>query len=205
MDELEKLRKVLETTFGASLIKDFADLLYDTQTEIDNSKEKVLSEDYMSWIGKEIDKHSTLVSSEAFHGYNDDSLSNIDYLPVLFEIVEEYAKDNYEYPTNKAYGISYVIKDNDSFYEIGTVKGVPSTTYFVRESDIVDSAIDINDIRACKNTLRKENVEQKLSKLSNLISELMDENVSIDTIMECVDSSIMEKQIEKVKKLNKGN
>ena len=109
--------------------------IFNKQTTTNNQKPKILYTnllEYMKFLEEYTTKESRLTTN--IHLLKDDMTENeINYILMLnqlFEIINNYCKENHIYPSKNKYGTYYLIEYNNIGYYIGHFNKKESNTYF---------------------------------------------------------------------------
>ena len=127
-------------------------------------KEKILeSEEYLDWLEEYTEIKEKFTSDDS----NDE---NVQSLEALYLLVEEYAEENYIFPSKTSFGNYYTVKYNGINYNIGYMAG--QGIFFYCERTTEENLLDFKDILKGKKQPRAELIKLKLNKLTLLVSEL---------------------------------
>lgn len=107
----------------------------------------------------------------------------INNLNLFYEVIEEYAKENYIQPSRSDFGNFYSIKYNDIGYEIGVIFA-QGTLFFCQKTSVKDDYIDFVDIQNNKKQAKTDLIKSKLQELIDLIN-----NISIDVPIEEIEKT----------------
>lgn len=134
------------------------------EKKLKERKEKILeSEDYINWLEEYTEGKNKFTSDES----NDE---NVERLEALYLVIEDYAEENYVFPTKKTFGYYYTIKYNGVNYNIGFTNGQGAFFYCERTDE--ENILDFKDILEGKKMASAELIKLKLNKLNLLINEL---------------------------------
>lgn len=111
-------------------------------------------------------------------------INHVLMLKQLFEIINNYAKKNYIYPTKTKQGIYYLIEYNNIGYNIGHFLKESSNTYFCIKTTLNQQKnyISINNIIENKPLPKTLQIKQELLELSELIHKLSEQNIPLEAI-----------------------
>lgn len=123
---------------------------------------------------------------------------NIQDISLLYEIIQNYAQENYINPILTVCGNYYQIKHNNIGYHLGIMTG-PETIYYCMRSNEEENYIAFKDIQNNKKTQTSLFVNSKMKELTELINSMIDNDISSDIILDET-----EKTLQKVLK-NKKN
>lgn len=127
-------------------------------------KEKILeSEEYISWLEEYTREKNKITTDEPYD-------ENIESLEALYLVIEDYAEENYIFPSKTTFGYYYTVEYNDQKFNIGYMTGQGLLFYCERTEE--ESKIDFNDILEGKKQLSTELIKLKLDKLNLLVNEL---------------------------------
>lgn len=127
-------------------------------------KEKILeSEEYISWLEEYTKEKNKITSDEPYD-------ENIECLEALYLVIEDYAEENYIFPSKTTFGCYYTVEYNDQKFNIGYMTG--QGLFFYCERTEEESKIDFNDILEGKKQPSAELIKLKLDKLNLLVNEL---------------------------------
>ena len=156
--------------------------------------EIVSNNKYIKWLEEFTKKYPKFYNNDFFYEESDKvtkvDLENIDYLGLLFEGINDYAKKNYIYRVNESDYIDYYdIKYNNIGYRIGVLTGQGTIVYCEREI-VVDNAIDFNDIILNKKQKNTDYYNKRLLELSNIISYYYEQGIPLVAIEKTIDSTL---------------
>ena len=147
---------------------------------------KILKDDYyIGWVeyfmaGRDILYCYEFEESE----YLKKDIENIDLIPAFFQAIENYAKENYIYPTNAKYGYYYSIRYKSNGFDVGVTTGQGIDYYIAQPlSNDIYNFIDFEDILNNKKTDNCLNIKQE-------IINSYEDNVPIEAIEEVADDTI---------------
>lgn len=127
-------------------------------------KEKILeSEEYISWLEEYTREKNKITTDEPYD-------ENIESLEALYLVIEDYAEENYIFPSKTTFGYYYTVEYNDQKFNIGYMTGQGLLFYCERTEE--ESKIDFNDILEGKKQPSAELIKLKLDKLNLLVNEL---------------------------------
>ena len=163
-------------------------------------KEMHLSTDYIDWIEK-FTKENTIFATDSYL-YDEDAVSeeekeNIFLLEALFEVITEYADNNYINPEKKDYEIDYYIKHNDIGYQIGMNYGQGVTFHCARLEEPREESIEYKKLMSGVKLPSTIQAEYKLEELKELIERLVEEDVPIEAIHQTADATIQKIKVNK--------
>lgn len=173
-------------------------------------KELISNNKYITWLDKFTNKYSTFRDDDFL--YDKDNLSkedleNVDNLNLLFNGIENYAKDNFIYPYADSDFVNYYrIMYNNFGYEIGVITGQGTLFFCEKTNYIDDSFIDFNDIILNKKQKNTDLINKRLAELSSIITYFYEQNVPLFAIKSTVTDTlwqIEENSIKSTKKLLK--
>ena len=142
-------------------------------------KKMHLSTKYIDWIEK-FTKENTIFATDSYL-YDEDAVSeeekeNIFLLEALFEVITEYADNNYINPEKKDYEIDYYIKHNEEPRE---------------------ESIEYRKLMSGVKLPSTIQAEYKLEELKELIERLVEEDVPIEAIHQTADATIQKIKVNK--------
>lgn len=127
-------------------------------------KERILeSEEYINWLEAYTQKKGKFTNDES-------NEENVQSLEALYLVIEEYAEENYIFPSKTPFGCYYTVKYKDTSYNIGYMTG--QGIFFYCEKAEEESKLDFKNILEGKKELKTELLNLKLNKLNILLSEL---------------------------------
>ena len=127
---------------------------------------------------------------------------NVEKLSLFYEIIEEYAEENYIYPTPCDFGNFYRVKSNDFGFEIGVLIG-QGTVFFFNKSSLENDKvfIDFHDVITGKKQNNVDTINDALNSLSDTIKSAYDSGVPIEAIEGIFDKTIKSIKEDKPKTL----
>lgn len=136
------------------------------------------SNQYMDWLSKYSLKHESLSTGDCFSKKNISRYNrkNISRLPLLYELIDSYAKDNYIKPNSVEEGCYYAIKDRDNHYYIGIDYSDNLKYYCVRSESSTDE-VDFSFIRFGIKIKRTIEIDYYLNELGCHIEEIINKGV----------------------------
>lgn len=161
--------------------------------EKESIKKEMLSNDsYIKWL-----EHFTKEFLDFNHDswlYSPEEISKEDYENVIkitefFEIIDEYADNNYIYLKSIPSGGYYTISYNNVLYQIYVIVGqgaVFGCNRVESEEETELDAISYEDIKENKDSERKIFIDEKIQKLSKEVSELIEADIPIEAIENCI-------------------
>lgn len=164
-----------------------------TLVDINITKNIIKNDDYINWLEKFTTKNKIFNSDDWLYCPNkisEQNLNNVDKLKNFFEVIENYANDNYILPTPTEFGIVFEIKHNNVGYKIGMMSGQGICYYVVRIEKNIDDFIDYNLIKEANLTNRALMIKNKLGILEKFINNLVDEDVPVEAIVETTNKTL---------------
>ena len=163
-------------------------------------KEIISNTDYIVWLEKFTSEHPYFMGGDWL--YQSNKISKEDYQHVLelthlYMGIDKYANKNYLYPTLESYTSCYLIKFNETYFEIGIFYGQGTSAFCnrIKEVEKDEKFIDFNDVINNKEQASNKEIKKKLEMLSNFIETLTSENIPLEAIFETTNTTI-----EKLKK-----
>ena len=127
-------------------------------------KEKILeSEEYINWL-EQYTRNKNKFTNDESHD------ENVESLEALYLVIEDYAEENYVFPSKTTFGNYYTVKYNGVDYNIGYMAGQELFFYCERTNE--ESIIEFKDIIEGKQKPNVELIKLKLNKLNLLVNEL---------------------------------
>ena len=159
-----------------------------------------LSTEYIDWLEKFTEEHEVFATDTFL--YDEDKVTeeekeNISLLPVLFEVITEFADKNYISPKRDDFEMFYNIEYKGTGYEIGLNYGQGSSNYCVRQDEPEKDAISYENIMSGVKLLSTIQAESKLEELKELIEQLANDNVPVEAIHQATDTAIQKVKIKK--------
>lgn len=153
-------------------------------------------EEYINWLANfTLDVPKFYCDS---WGCSNQVIHNIQDISILYEIIQNFANENYIEPTLTACGNYYSLKHNNAGYNIGVMKG-PETIYYCTRVKNAENYIYFKDIQNNTKTSTALIVDTKTEELTKLINDMVESNISDQVILE-----VTKKSLQKVLK-NKKN
>ena len=139
---------------------------------------------------------------------NDTDRSNVEMLRLFYEGIEEYANNNYIYPTPCDFGNYYKVKFNKFGFEIGVLAG-QGTVFFCNKAPIENEKdfIDFYNVMIGKKQNNTDQIRASLDSLSQMVIATYENGVPIEAIINTLDDTIENitlKREDKSKKLLKN-
>ena len=137
------------------------------------------SSDYIDWLVKftnnkgGFDTSVLLYKADKYSERDQDNIRNIE---TLYEVVSEFAKENYIVPNFVEYGYYYSIKYKDVGFYIGIDVGQGTSFYCTRLDEVEDNSLDYMDIVNNNKLPETERKERRLEELSLIIDSLFKED-----------------------------
>lgn len=158
--------------------------------ELEQTGEELNKYDYIYWLEKYTEKKESFTSESHIYETDPEIKKNIFTLLWFYEFIKEYAKDNFIEPNKFKYGIYYSIKYNGIGYNIGEQYDCGRNQIFCERTKILDNFIDYSDI---ENNIEQEGTttkKEQLKELSNLIQNMVKENVPADAISDTTEKTL---------------
>jgi len=155
-------------------------------------KKKIMSlvsnTNYIEWLvnftkdKEDFSDNDWVYSMEKLDNTNQEML---DDLPLFFEGIYQYAKNNYIYSLSRPFGECYRIKINNIGFEVGYLSG-QGTKFYCRKISLNESenAIDFMDIVNNKKQSNVEYINNSLEYISNILTELYSNGAPIEAMVE---------------------
>lgn len=153
------------------------------------------SDEYINWLEQFTLEH-TKFYNDSFFSSNQQN-QNIQDISLLYEIIENYAKDNYIATIPTVCGNYYEICHNNIDYQIGIMFG-PETIYYCTRTNKTQNHISFRNIQTNAKTHTATLINTKMEDLTQLLNDMIDNNINSDIIL-----SATEKTIQKVLKKTK--
>ena len=167
-------------------------------------KEKIkTNSDSISWLEKYTDKYPRFTDDEFLFEKkvkNVNDKENVEDLGLLFEVINEYANNNYLYAIkDSGYAGHYNIKYHNIGYEIGCMVGQGTLFFCGRTEYIDDNFIDFEDILLNKKQPHVDDIGKKLEGLQTIIATYYNQGVPIEAIETSLKEVIKDIHTEKEK------
>lgn len=165
------------------------------------------SKEYVDWLKKFTEENPSfsddyyeIVSGE----YSDTDKINMQNLSLLFEVIDEYAKENYMSTRKNEYSESYNFRSDDISYNIGFFRGQGSSFFCQRIDDIeTKDFIDFDDIIKGSYTNDFEKNKNEVEKMKNSVMELYQSGVPLEIIKSEFENTIKNLKSRKQNTLKK--
>ncbi len=155
-------------------------------------REMLLNDSYIKWL-----EHFTKEFPDFNHDswlYSPEEISKEDYENVIkitefYEIIDEYANNNYIYLKDIPSGGYYAISYNSVLYQIYVIIGqgtVFGCNRVESEEEIGSDTISYEDIKENRDSERKIFIDEKIEELSTKISKLIEAGIPIEAIEDCI-------------------
>lgn len=171
-----------------------------------NNLEKIKFGNYLTWLEQFTLKYPNFTNNDWIYlkeKITENDYENIKIMPLLYEIIEKYAQENYISGTQEYYGKYYIIKNNNFYFQIGHISS-QGTIIYLNRYEVIEKEfcydIDFNDIKNNKKREFAIEIDKKLDKLAELISNIAKENTPLEAIVSKTDETIhkiLSKKIEK--------
>lgn len=159
---------------------------------------KILKDDnYINWLEQFTSDIPKFYCDNYFYDgstYPNELNQNIQDISLFYEIIKNYAENNYISPVTTVCGNYYSIQHNNIGYHIGTMEG-PEILYYCISVDCEESYINFKDIQNNTLTPNAIFINHKIEELANIINDMIDNNVNRDII-----SNVTNKTLQKVLK-----
>lgn len=134
------------------------------EKKLKQRKEEILeSEEYINWIEEYTERKDKFTNDESHD-------ENVEKLEALYLIIEDYAEENFVFPSKTTFGYYYTVKYNNVNYNIGYMAG--QEVFFYCERTNEEDKMDFKDILEGKNRPSTELIKLKLNKLNLVLNEL---------------------------------
>lgn len=169
---------------------------FEENNEKQNNLEKIKFGNYLEWLEQFTLKHPNFTDNDWIYlkeKITENDYENIKILPLFYEIIEKYAHENYISGTQKYYGKYYIIKKNDFYFRIGIISGQDKVIFLNRYHIIEKGFYYDIDFNYIKNNKKREfaiELDKKLDKLAELISNIVRENTPLEAIASKADETI---------------
>lgn len=178
----------------------FEEMIKQQKIKKDFQDKMQLSTDYIDWLESFTNIHDSFATDSFL--YEPDAITkeddnNISLLDALFEVIEEYANDNYITPEKADFELFYYIKHNDIVYAIGVNVGQGGRIFCVREEEPKENAIDYKQLMSTVKLPSTVQAEAKLEELEELLERLIEENVPTEAISRTTDTVIQKVKARK--------
>lgn len=153
------------------------------------NKQTIEIKDYIIWLENYTKKHPTFTSDEYLFSSKkmpDIDKKNTESLGTLYELIKNYATENFILPQADQLGYHYQITYNGNSYKIGYMQGHEFFYYCTATTPNKENTIDFNDILENKRQFKTEMINLKLQKIAILTGELkiagLEESFVLDTV-----------------------
>ena len=165
----------------------------------DNNK---FSKEYIKWLEEFTEKHSSF-STDSFL-YKEEELSetdkkNVSIVETLYELVDDFADENYIKPIRHEFGAYYKIKHNDIGYYLGFDNGQGVSFYIARLKEPEKGSIEYKNIVSGVKLPSTVLIDNKLDELRSVIERLGNEEIPIEAIHQVADAEIQKIRIKRQK------
>lgn len=197
MNSTDRVLKEIESPEGQERLKKWAEK-YRAKIDAKNDKKQEIfsNTDYIDWL-IEFTQHYSNFSSDSWLYFpkeiSKDDYTKVNNLNLMYEGIEEYASKNHLYPFPCNFGNFYKIKLENVGFEIGVLVG-QGTLFFCNRVQIEEEKdfIDFNDIINNKIRSNATVFDSKLNELSNLVVDLFQSGVPIESITNTLDNTLNE-------------
>ena len=152
------------------------------------------SSNYLDWLNQFTIKYPSFSDDTWFYKekkISKENLENVNDLSLLFEIIREYAINNYIYPIKDYNGSSYYnVKYKDVGYQIGVSTSQGTYFFCTKTNNIDDTFIDFNDIIMNKHQAKAELIKNKLDELSTIITYYYEHGIPFEALKLEIDNTL---------------
>lgn len=185
----------MEMKINEEKAKAFLDDWFEKMRISDEKRKEMFSNtNYIKWLEGFTTKYKSFADDSWLYTpteLSQEENEKVANLHLLYEGIELYAKKNYIYPTECAFGGYYNIKLDSIGYEIGMLVG-QGTVFFCKRTGIDKDLeyIDFNDIMTDKKKDGVDVITQQLKDLSNKVLELHKKGIPLTALIETLDTTL---------------
>ena len=157
---------------------------------------------YIEWLEQFTEKHKSF-STDSFI-YDENSLTkeekdNVELIEALYEIIDEYADNNYIKPKTTDFGNYYTIGYNNNSYIIGVDGGQGTSFYCERLDEYKKNSLEYKHLMGGVKLPSTLLIDQKLDELVQLIERLNREEIPLEAIHQKADTVLQKLKINRQK------
>lgn len=197
--------------------KKYLEELYKKKMEDNIKKEKLITEiksndDYINWLSEFTKKYPYFkewyIPNVNLLSLREIDRVNIQKLSLLYEMIDNYARENYLYPSDKEVNPYYIMKHNDIYYLVGRDYNIGGRFRLERvpneRINEINSYLEYRDIQTNKKQPNTDIIKIQLASLSNMIYEYAN-SIPLDAIKEKIEDTILdiEENLDKEKSMVK--
>lgn len=149
-------------------------------------KEKLhTSTEYIDWLEEFTNKYKVFATDSFLYDkdkISKEELEKVNFLESLFEVIYEYADENYIEAKKNNYELYFDIEHNGIGYEIGLNYGQGSAFYCVRQEEPSKDSIKFSQLISGEILPSTIITNMKLEDLEKYIETLVEENVPVEAI-----------------------
>lgn len=149
---------------------------------------------YIEWLEKYTEKYPRFTDTEFLSknkNKNAEDVERINMLNSLFDVIENYAQDNYIYITKDSSDSGhYKIQYNNIGYEIGYMIGQQTLFYCNRINNPDDSYINFQDIILNKKQPHTLEINKLIEELKIIINNYYERGIPIEALKRCIYESL---------------
>lgn len=159
-----------------------------------------LSTEYIDWIEKFTNKYECFATDSFL--YEEDKLTadeknKVYLLEALYEVIADFADNNYINPEKEDFEVFYNIEHNGIGYEIGFNYGQGVSFYCLRLEEPKKDAIEYESLMSGVKLPRTVRAEEKLEDLKELLEKLIEEDVPEEAIHQATDTVLQKVKAKK--------
>ena len=150
----------------------------------EEQKEKLLkNNDYMNWLENFTNRYPSFYEYDwVLEGCSEEDIQNIQNIDVLYEVIEDYAVENYFKTTLENKGAFYLIKCNDVGYKVGMQFG--NSKFYCERTEVTEEAINFGFIQTNTKHRRSYFIDTQFYYITDAINKLMELGMDLDSIEE---------------------
>lgn len=162
-------------------------------------RELLTSDDYFDWLDSFSKNYIALCASQAqFLSTNNQDRAKIVFIRVLFNILDNYAKEHGISSDHGKGGNYYLFSNNNTKYQVGCYSLGDEVDYYCRRIDhkTTDKFIDISEIR--KDAGLEQDKIFDLKQLKRSILQLLNSGFNKDEILWVVEKTVDDVKVKKI-------
>ena len=161
--------------------------IFEELDERENKKLEIKSKtNYIEWLERFTEKYPRFTDDDFLYNKkikSSEDIDGINCLSILYDVIEEYAQNNYIYLTeNNEYSGSYKIKYNGIGYEIGCMVGQGTLFFCGRINNPDNTFIEYNDILLNKKQPHTDEINKILEELTTIVAYYHEQGIPIPAL-----------------------
>ena len=159
-----------------------------------------LSTEYIDWLEEFTNEYECFATDSFLYEEDkltEDEKNKVFLLEALFEVISDFADNNYINPEKTDYELFYNIEHNGIGYKIGFNYGQGASFYCLRLEEPNKDAIEYESLMSGVKLPRTVKAEEKLEGLKELLEKLIEEDVPVEAIHQATDTVLQKVKTNK--------